>query len=118
MRTLRNIVALALALCSPLALLFSQDCTDCPTVGPLVKVCTGFVFTEGPVADRLGNLYFTDTRHAGGRIYRLASGKLDLLVANSNRANGLAINDQGVLVACQMSGRVVAYQADGSSCRV
>jgi gluconolactonase len=39
-------------------------------------------------------------------------------VSCSELANGLAFNPQGELVACQMNGRIVAYSADGSTCRV
>jgi hypothetical protein len=44
--------------------------TDVPAVLPVsvVKVCAGFVFTEGPVADGEGNLYFTDS--IDSKIYR------------------------------------------------
>jgi gluconolactonase len=95
-------------------------CCGCPgPTGTPVKIATGFVYTEGPVVDFQDHLYFTDQRDGGGKIYRLdRAGKLDLLVACSGRANGLAINPQGELVACQMNGRIVAYSLDGKSCRV
>ncbi len=83
------------------------------------RLATGFVHTEGPVADGFGNLYFTDYKDGPGKIYRLdAAGRLSVLVANSDRANGLKINAGGEIVACQVNGQVVAYSPDGSSYRV
>jgi gluconolactonase len=83
------------------------------------KVLGGFVYTEGPVADGKGNLYFTDPKDGCGKIYRLDdSCRLSVFVENSGRANGLKINALGEIVACQQDGRVVAYRPDGLSCRV
>ncbi len=83
------------------------------------KLYTGFVYTEGPAADRHGNLYFTDYKDRPGKIYRIdTAGRLSVLVGDSNRANGLKINPWGEIVACQLNGRVVAYSPDGASCRV
>jgi gluconolactonase len=85
----------------------------------LTRLVSGFRFTEGPVVDRHGNLYFTDLRDRGGKIYRLDStGKLDVIVSPSGRANGLAINSHDELIACQAEGRIVAYSLDGAGCRV
>jgi gluconolactonase len=94
-------------------------CAAPGSIGTPVKIATGFVFTEGPVVDHQDHLYFTDLRDRGGKIYRRdPAGKIDLLVACSGRANGLAINPHGELVACQAIGRIVAYSLDGQSCRV
>jgi len=91
----------------------------CLAIGRFEKLATGFCFTEGPAIDEHGNLYFTDQRDLPGRIYRLdPRGKLHLLVADAGRANGLAFNSHGELVACQMDGRIVAYSPDGASYRV
>lgn len=87
--------------------------------GQVQKVWTGFRYTEGPVADRDGNLYFTDYKDGPGKIYRLdPKNRLSVLVSDSNRANGLAINGRGEIVACQANGQVVAYSPDGSTFRV
>lgn len=105
--------------------LTSCGCADCPTdispLGEVVKVACGFVYTEGPAADTRGNLYFNDLRDENGKMYRLdaATGKIDLWIDGTDRANGMAINAQGEIVACQSkTGRVVAYRPDGSGFRV
>lgn len=57
-------------------------------------------FTEGPTVDREGNLYFTDI--VGERIMKLsAAGELSTFRENSNAANGLLIDPEGRLIACE-----------------
>jgi gluconolactonase len=85
--------------------------------GPIVKLHTGFAFTEGPAADRSGNVYFTDIPNQ--RIHKVdAEGKLSIFRDKSNHANGLMLNAKGEIVACEGDGQVVAYSADGKSRRV
>jgi gluconolactonase len=85
--------------------------------GPAVKLHTGFTFTEGPAADRDGNVYFSDIPKE--KINKVDSkGKLTLFRDRTNRANGLMVNAKGEIVACEMAGQVVAYSADGKSRRV
>jgi gluconolactonase len=57
-------------------------------------------FTEGPAVDRDGNVYFTEL--VGQRIMKLsAKGLLSTFRERSNNANGLLIDPQGRLVACE-----------------
>ena len=85
--------------------------------GPIVKLHSGFKFTEGPAADREGNVYFSDIPNE--RIHKVdAEGKLSVFREKSNRANGLMLNAKGEIVACEMSGQVVAHCVDGKSRRV
>jgi gluconolactonase len=85
--------------------------------GPAVKLHTKFTFTEGPAADRDGNVYFTDIPNQ--KIHKVdTKGKLSLFRDKSNRANGLMVNAKGEVVACEMAGQVVAYSADGKERRV
>ncbi len=86
--------------------------------GPVRKVHGGFRFTEGPAADGRGNLYFTDIPNQ--RIHKLdTAGKLSVIREQSNQANGLMVNAQGEVVACEMgSGQVAAYSPDGKQRRV
>ncbi len=86
-------------------------------VGPITKLHTGFKFTEGPAADRDGNVYFSDIPNE--RIHKVdTEGKLSVFREKSNRANGLMLNAKGEVVACEGAGQVVAYSPDGKSRRV
>jgi len=82
------------------------------------RLLTGFQFTEGPAADRKGNMFFTDIPNQ--RIHRIdTKGKLTTFRKKSGRANGLMFNAKGELVACEGgNGRVVAIAADGKTVRV
>jgi len=76
--------------------------------GPVTKLHGGFQFTEGPAADRQGNLFFSDI--PSNRIHKVdAAGKLSVYIEPSNHTNGLMVNARGELVACEMDGRIVAY---------
>jgi gluconolactonase len=89
---------------------------DLGPTGPVTKVQGDFAFTEGPAVDRQGNLFFTDIPN--NRIHRLdREGKLTVFREPSGHANGLMFLGTGELVACEMDGRVVAIQPDGSSVR-
>jgi len=71
----------------------------------LATVTDNKVFTEGPAADAHGNLFFTNNQ--GDRIYRWDGTKLHLFRDHSNAANGLYIEPDGSLLACEGSaGRV------------
>jgi gluconolactonase len=91
-----------------------------PEVGPtgeIKKAQTGFKFTEGPIGDSKGNVYFSDIPNA--KIHKIdASGKLSVFRDNSNSANGLMINAKGEIVACEMTGAIVAISPDGKDRRV
>ena len=67
-----------------------------------VQVATGVAFTEGPAVDAAGNVYFTDTTNS--RIYKLATDGVRTIFRDpSNRANGLIVDPQGRLLACEGS---------------
>src|SRR6516165_10272015 len=81
-----------------------------PGIGPagkIVKLHTGFKFTEGPAADRAGNVYFSDIPNQ--RIHKVdADGKLSVFREKTNHANGLMLNARGEIVACEGDGQVAA----------
>ncbi len=80
--------------------------------GEVKKLHTGFAFTEGPAADKDGNVYFSDIPNE--RIHKVdLDGKLSVFREKSNHANGLMFNGKGELVACEMDGQVVALSMDG-----
>lgn len=63
------------------------------------KLADGFSFTEGPVADKFGNVYFTD--QPNDRIWKYSTdGELSLFAEGMGRANGLYFDDDGYLFSC------------------
>lgn len=72
----------------------------CLAAAQQVEVATSVAFTEGPTVDREGNVYFTEM--VSLRIMKLsAGGVLSTFRERSNNANGLLIDPQGRLVACE-----------------
>jgi len=63
------------------------------------KLADGFLFTEGPVADAKGNVYFTDQPNDRIMVWSL-SGQLSLFMQPAGRSNGLAFDKEGNLWAC------------------
>jgi gluconolactonase len=65
-----------------------------------VETATSVSFTEGPAVDRDGNVYFSEM--VSLRIMKLsANGQLSTFREQSNNANGLLIDPQGRLIACE-----------------
>ena len=65
----------------------------------LKLVSSDFVFTEGPAADKAGNIYFTD--QPNNRILKWnTNGKIDVFMENCGRSNGLYFDLNGKLLAC------------------
>ncbi|MFQ5730351.1 MAG: SMP-30/gluconolactonase/LRE family protein [Planctomycetaceae bacterium] len=69
------------------------------------KLAGGFKFTEGPAADRNGNVYFSDIPN--GRIHKwnFSTRKLSTFREKSGRANGLYFDRKGNLLACEGGNR-------------
>ena len=68
--------------------------------GQQPEIATSVAFTEGPAVDRDGNVYFTDIINQ--RILKLsADGVLSTFREKSNVANGLLIDSEGRLIACE-----------------
>ncbi|HNY40776.1 MAG TPA: SMP-30/gluconolactonase/LRE family protein, partial [Bryobacteraceae bacterium] len=74
------------------------------------KLAGGFIFTEGPVCNAQGDLYFSDV--GAERIYCLSKGVLRVVRNSSNLANGLAFDPEGRLIVCER-GRLTRTDADG-----
>jgi len=71
-----------------------------PAIAQQPEIATTIAFTEGPTVARAGNVYFTDI--ISQRIMRLgADGLLSTYRERSNAANGLLIDPQGRLIACE-----------------
>ena len=83
--------------------------------GELRTLAEGFSFTEGPAADRHGNVYFTD--QPNDRIYRWDAGsrKVTLFLEGTGRANGMTFDRDGNLIAAaDMYGELWKIRPDGS----
>ena len=83
--------------------------------GQLTTLGTGFGFTEGPAVDRHGNVFFTD--QPNDRIYRwdAGTGEITLFLEGTGRANGMAFDRDGNLIACaDMHGELWKIHPDGS----
>lgn len=71
----------------------------------VAKVVDQKIFTEGPCCDRAGNVFFTNTE--ASKILKWDGKELTVFRHDQNAANGLLIDRQGRLVACEgKSGRV------------
>lgn len=72
-----------------------------------------FKFTEGPAANALGEIFFTDLRVS--RIYRVGKdGKPSVWRENTAGANGLYFDAKGNLVVCESdNGRIVSISPAG-----
>lgn len=76
------------------------------------RVSTGHRFTEGPVANDAGELFFTDIPN--NRIHRIAAdGTVSVFAEDSGAANGLTFGPDGYLYACRHTdGQIVKYSTD------
>ncbi len=71
-----------------------------PAAAQEPTVAATLAFTEGPTVDRAGNLYFSEM--VSQRIMRLSpDGVLSTYREKSNNANGLVIDPEGRLIACE-----------------
>ena len=83
------------------------------------KLAGGFRFTEGPAADKAGNVYFTDIPNSRIHKWDAAKGKLSVFREKTGRANGLYFDTKGNLFACEGGNRrVTQVSADGKTTKV
>lgn len=64
------------------------------------KLGDGYKFTEGPVADKDGNVFFTDQPNNKIIRWDAETGKFSTFSENPGRANGMYFDKKGNLVAC------------------
>src|SRR5947209_12531884 len=65
----------------------------------LTLLADTFKFTEGPAADKQGNVFFTD--QPNNRILEWSvDGKLSTFMSDSGRSNGVYLDDSDKLYAC------------------
>lgn len=79
------------------------------------KVADGFTFTEGVASDDRGDVYFSDIPASRIFFYDHA-GHGKIFLENSNRANGLHVDQSGNIIACEGAegGRLVQVSPEGS----
>jgi gluconolactonase len=82
------------------------------------RVAAGFEFTEGPVMDGRGGLLFDDIPRNRIHRYDPGDGKVTIFREPSFRANGLAFDAEGRLIACEGNSsdggrRVTRTERDG-----
>jgi len=65
----------------------------------LQLISSQFSFTEGPAADKSGNVYFTDQPNNTIWKYDI-NGKLSVFLKNAGRANGMYFDKLGNLITC------------------
>jgi gluconolactonase len=81
-----------------------------PAAAQEVEIAAQLSFAEGPTVDRQGNVYFTDIINA--RIMKLdPKGAMSVYREKSNLANGLLVDPQNRLIACEGS----SFSRAGSS---
>ncbi len=110
MRKLLNWTAASAILLFMSATTQAENDSEIPGIGPVgkpVKLFTDLKFTEGPAFDLKGNLYFTDI--PDNKIYKVDSkGDLSVFLEPSNHCNGLMLDGENNLLACEMDGRLVS----------
>ena len=101
------------ALCLPFAV-SAQGTADPFSALKVEQLATGFKFTEGPVWIHEGYWLFSDI--PANRIYRLVpGGKAEVWREPSNQSNGLTLDREGRLIACEHeTHRVTRTEADGT----
>ncbi len=97
------------------ALLFAAAFANVVAPGAEVKkLADGFKFTEGPAADKAGNVYFTDIPNEHINVWTVGE-KLTTFLEDSGGANGLYFDKKGNLLACEGGRRrVVSIAPDGT----
>ena len=74
---------------------------DSPVMkGAKIETIQGtYEFTEGPCADREGNVYFTD--QPSNRVFKIdLKGKVTVFMENAGRSNGMNFDGNGNLISC------------------
>jgi gluconolactonase len=95
-----------------LLLLLALNQTDL-VGGEVKRLATDMKFTEGPVADGKGNVFFSDIPQ--NRIMKWDGKELSTFRENSGGANGLKFDKAGHLYACEGGGRrIVKIASDGA----
>jgi gluconolactonase len=91
----------------------AEPITGIGPTGDVEQVQSEFAFTEGPAwHPQKGILYFTDI--PANHINQLSGGAISVAYEPSNHANGLMVDGEGNLIACEMDGTLVLRTAETS----
>jgi len=99
MKFINTLLAITLLFSQPL---FSQDADLSAIIEPgtnLKKLAGDFAFTEGPAADKAGNVYFTDQPNNRIMVWR-TDGVLSTFMQPCGRSNGMFFDTNGNLWSC------------------
>jgi gluconolactonase len=91
--------AFALLLILGPTLAHSQTMIIAPNAKP-EKISSDFLFTEGPAADKDGNVYFTDQPNDRIVKWSASDGKFTDWLKPAGRSNGLCFDAAGNIIAC------------------
>jgi gluconolactonase len=81
----------------------------------LEKLGDGFTFTEGPAADKEGNVYFSDQPNNKIMCWSAATGEFATFSSETGRSNGMYFGPGEKLIACaDMDNQVWAFDAKGN----
>jgi gluconolactonase len=89
--------------CLVLLVILPVLCVAQPLISPGAKpekISADYLFTEGPAADKDGNVYFTDQPNDRIVKWDAADGKLSDFMKPAGRSNGLCFDKEGHLIAC------------------
>ncbi|HEY9004946.1 SMP-30/gluconolactonase/LRE family protein [Ohtaekwangia sp.] len=85
------------------------------TDAQLVNLGSGYSFTEGPAVDKNGNVFFTDQPNDIIYKWDATSSAITPFLQGTGRANGMAFDKDGYLIACaDMHGEVWKIAPNGS----
>ena len=78
------------------------------------KLATGFLFTEGPTANKRGQVFFTDQPNNRIHVWNETKG-VSLYLEGTLRSNGMFFNKKGQLVACADEKNQLIYFDDNKN---
>lgn len=78
----------------------SQENPIIPANAEPVLIASVYEFTEGPAADKEGNVYFTDQPNDQIVKWSASDNTLEIFLKPSGRSNGLYFDNDGNLIAC------------------
>lgn len=72
-----------------------------------IKIAGGFRFTEGPVADKSGNVFFSDIPTSKTYKWNADTGKVSVARENTHEGNGMRMDKNGIRYTCEHASRSI-----------